>query len=123
MSDFSVTVADHEGDRAVIVVSGEIDMATASELDHVLSGLAAQGARRLVVDLSDVGFCDSTGLSTFVRARKQLADGEGAPIVLVGMTPPVVKVFRIAGLTGLFEHYGTLDAALTGVREEGGSGA
>ncbi len=53
---------------AVVRVVGEIDLHTAPQLHEALAGLEAERLERLVVDLSDCGFIDSTGLGVLVAA-------------------------------------------------------
>lgn len=113
-TELTVSLLDQEGDQAIVAASGEIDMDTTGKLEHLLDELIASGARRLVVDISGVGFCDSTGLATFVRAREHVREHPEGTLALVGMTSGVRKVFGITGLTELFECYDTLaDARLT----------
>jgi anti-sigma B factor antagonist len=88
---------DHRrfGDRAVVAVSGELDMATAPQLRTVLA--LAMGGRpaELWIDLSPTTFIDSTGLHVLLDIRQRFA---GA---LAIVCPPghLRRVFEIAGLT------------------------
>jgi anti-anti-sigma factor len=89
------------GTACVVVVSGEVDVATGPELRTALS-TALDGARRVIVDISAVGFMDSTGLNAVVRAR-QKANGCGAELVVRGAAPQLVRLFEISGIEGLLE--------------------
>ena len=58
--------------------AGELDISTAPDLQDALAELT-DAPRRVVVDLSDLEFCDSTGLSVFVRAKNSTDDAGGDP--------------------------------------------
>ena len=67
-SSWKVTeVADLRGDR-LLVVHGELDIATAPELVEMLHRLRRQG-HAVQVDLAEVTFMDSTGLTTLMDAH------------------------------------------------------
>lgn len=118
----SVVLAEHDGDQALVVASGEVDMHTTSELERVLGQLTAQAVRRLVVDLTDVSFCDSTGLSTFVTARNRIHEEFGGVVVLVGMHSAVRRAFDVTGLTEVFECHETLAEAMAVPRDQSADG-
>jgi anti-sigma B factor antagonist len=63
-----------DGDSAAIALSGELDLASADELDAAIRSAEEAGTGRVVVDLSGVSFIDSTGLSVLLRAKKR-SDG------------------------------------------------
>ena len=56
---------------AAVAVSGELDIASADELDTAISDAEETDIGWIVVDLSDVSFVDSTGLSVLVNAKKR----------------------------------------------------
>jgi len=70
--DLGITVA--EGDPVVVALSGELDIACAAELEKRINELVGGGHIRLIVDLTDLGFCDSTGIGTFVRGNTACLD-------------------------------------------------
>jgi anti-sigma B factor antagonist len=100
------TFAAREGDEDgtwILAVAGEIDVATSPELRRELHQLADREPARLVLDLSDVTFIDSSGLGVLVGALKRLREEDrGDILVLEGLQEPVRKVFDITGLTDLF---------------------
>jgi anti-sigma B factor antagonist len=100
------TVAGHR----VLEVGGEIDVYTAPQLRERLIALVESGDRRVVVDLANVEFLDSTGLGVLVGALKRLrgVDGEFS---LVCAQERLLKIFRITGLDRVFTMYGSVDAA------------
>ena len=96
------------GDRAIVAVAGEVDLETASELgEHALDALH-HVSPRIVLDITDVTFMDSTGLKVLVSVerRAQLAGGS---FVLVGATPTVLRILTLTGLDQVFTLHGSLE--------------
>jgi anti-sigma B factor antagonist len=103
-------------DYRVLVLAGEIDMHTAPTLRDKLFELVEEERLPLVIDLSDVSFCDSAGVNTVVTARKH-ATGRGVALAFIGLRGRVDRVFRITGLHRLIPTYATLpEAALELIR-------
>jgi anti-sigma B factor antagonist len=96
-----------EGDWTVLDVGGEVDLSTAPALRARVDQLIRDGARRLVVDLTDVGFMDSSGLSVFVSVMKRMEGADGR-LAIVCSRDPVLKVFTITGLDRVFAIHGSL---------------
>ena len=94
----------------VITVAGEVDMYTAAELRAVLVDADADGRYRLVLDLAQVRFCDSTGLGVLVAGLRRARTGGGS-LRLVAPTDNVLKVLRITGLDRLFPIHDSIDQA------------
>lgn len=93
---------------AVVTVSGEVDLYTAPQLRDELVGALEGGARRLVIDMSRVEFCDSTGISVLLSAMKRARDEEG-DLELVAPKPAVTKVLEVTGLDEVFTIHQDLD--------------
>ncbi|MHB1709976.1 MAG: STAS domain-containing protein [Acidimicrobiales bacterium] len=98
------------GDIPVLAVAGEIDVATAPELRARL--VDHEGDEILVVDLSAVGFLDSTALGVLVTALRKRSDA-GKRLPLVVIDPHVLKVFEITGLDQVFSMCSSVDEALS----------
>jgi anti-sigma B factor antagonist len=99
------------GDAYVIVLSGEIDIATAPELQAAL--LARDGTHSLViVDLTDVSFIDSTGLSALIVGVKHLRK-HGGELRLAGLQPQSQRVFEVTGLTEVFSLHEDVEGAIS----------
>jgi anti-anti-sigma factor len=84
--------------HVVVAVAGEVDMATAPELRTCLDALEG----RVVVDLAEVTFLDSSGMGALVVARKRLLD-LGGDLVVRAPQPHVRHVLEVTGLTELLE--------------------
>ncbi len=102
-SEFRVEVREMDG-ATVIMISGELDLATAPALEEELDR-AAQSDRHLILDLRELDFMDSTGLSVLVRAH-QAAEESGRPLSLV-KGPPQVQ--RLLSLTGVAERLNVVE--------------
>jgi anti-sigma B factor antagonist len=87
--------------REVVAVRGEIDVATSPALREELYAIIDGGARAVVVDLSGLGFIDSSGLGVLVAALKHMRERDGE-LVLAGLAQPALRVFEITDLTNLF---------------------
>src|SRR4051812_50225763 len=57
----------------MVLVEGEVDIATAARLISVLNSSVAEAIKAVVVDLSRVGFMDSTGLALLINANRRLS--------------------------------------------------
>jgi anti-sigma B factor antagonist len=106
--DLDVTVA--EGDPVVVALSGELDIACAAELEKRINELVGGGHIRLIVDLTDLGFCDSTGIGTFVRGNTACRD-QGGYLRLAGPNRNVARVLAVVGLLDTFPTYRCVDTA------------
>ncbi|GGS38580.1 MULTISPECIES: STAS domain-containing protein [Actinokineospora] len=90
-------------DPIVISVSGEVDLATAADLERTLSEtMAGSSAATIEVDLSQVEFMDSAGLRVLVAARKQAEDAGRT----LRLRAPHERVRRIIEITGLAPVFG-----------------
>ena len=103
-------------DGALVAVAGELDIATADPLRDALAQAVADGARRLVVDLRDVGFLDSVAVAVLVHASRRV-DGRFAVAIEPGSY--VRMIFEIAGLLDGLGVRESLDEALARVAVAG----
>ena len=81
----------------VLFVEGEIDVATAPRLIAALNDAVSEAVRSVIIDLTSVGFMDSTGLGVLVGRLKQIRLNDGS-MRLVCAHDRVLKVFVITGL-------------------------
>ncbi len=107
--DLTTNVVRHL-DYRVLVLAGEIDMHTAPGLREQIFELIEEDSQPLVVDLTDVSFCDSTGVNIAVAARKHAAR-HGIMFAVAGLNGRVDRVFRITGMDRLIPTYATLPEA------------
>ncbi|MFF3074616.1 STAS domain-containing protein [Kitasatospora sp. NPDC057904] len=102
---------DRVGPVRIVTLAGELDHDTADGLRTVLGAPLDDGVQRLVVDLADLRFCDSTGLNILLRARLD-AEATGPGVELAGPNAAVARLFAITGADGVFVIHSDLGAAL-----------
>lgn len=100
----------------LVVASGEIDVATAPALRDRLNELVDAGSHRIVVDLEDVDFIDSTGLGVLVGGLRRARTEEGE-LRLVCTNARLLKVFEATGLHRVFTIAASVDDAVTSEAE------
>ncbi|WP_431877504.1 STAS domain-containing protein [Micromonospora marina] len=100
---FTVTYAQRDGGGTCLRLAGELDLGTAGELNSTIDRLVAEGRRELLLDLTDLTFCDSTGLAAFVRGDNLVA-ADGGWLRLTGATGPVARVLQVTGLAEVLRH-------------------
>jgi anti-sigma B factor antagonist len=105
-----VTVETH-GRHHVVVLSGEVDMASVGAVRTCLRELMLAGHTDVLVDLRGVTFMDSTGLGVLVATRKQARVFRGS-LGLVAPSPPVARVLSLTSLDRVFPCFATLEDAL-----------
>ena len=105
------TVTDIRTDVAVLRLSGELDTNTATRLHDVLAELLERPVPRIVVDLSDLKFCDSVGLSAFITA-KQVIVARGGWLTFAGANRFLASLLGTVGLSRYFEIFPDVDQAV-----------
>lgn len=91
----SISSAVEDG-VASIVLHGELDLASAPELEHSICSIEEHAPSRLVIDLRDLQFLDSTGLRLLLQADARWRK-RGAQIVLRPGEDAVQRVFDVTG--------------------------
>ena len=102
------TLDDH---RYVVAVGGEIDLFTAPELKSAIGEALESGHTRIVVDLTETTFLDSTALGVLIGAVKRLRSRDGV-LTIVNTDPNIAKTFEITGLDQIFTIRPTRDEAV-----------
>ena len=90
--EFSLTTESIDDQRHVVAVSGEIDLFTAPELKATLTDAIEEGRTRIVVDLSETTFLDSTALGVLIGAIKRLRGRDGR-MTIVNVDQNIAKTF------------------------------
>jgi anti-sigma B factor antagonist len=83
------------GQRRIVVLDGELDLATASDLEAVIASLCVE-AGEIVLDLRKLSFMDSTGLQLMLSAREMCAEQRCAFLLIAG-PPAVQRLFELTG--------------------------
>ena len=106
---FEVEVSTKPG-HTVIVVRGEVDVFTSPRLRQVLFDPVLCSQPKVVVDLDEVTFMDSTGIGTLVAARRWAASRD-SEIALVCTEGPALRLLEIVSLNRVFDVHESVDAA------------
>jgi len=96
---------------AIVAISGEVDMFTSPDLRRELQRLTRDSVKRIVVDLSDVAFMDSSGIATLVQGLKE-SRPYGGELRLAAPGETVMRVLELANLTKLFSVHDTVEGAV-----------
>jgi anti-sigma B factor antagonist len=110
--ELSITVSD-DGAAVTVRLVGELDIDTAADLRLALAGHPDRPGSRMVMDLSGLGFCDSSGLGALVSLRRRVA-ATGGSLDVIGAAGQVQQLFDYTGLAPLFglaAPVGTADVA------------
>lgn len=99
-------------DHAVIIATGEIDVATADEVMAVITKALDEGQRQVLLDLAAVTFIDSTGLGMLIKAHRR-ARSTAATFAVVHPTAQTRKLIAVLGLDRLLSVYDTREQALS----------
>jgi anti-sigma B factor antagonist len=99
-----------DGEVEVVAVSGEIDIASAPRLITGLNDAVGNCELPVVVDLTEVGFMDSTGLALLLNAHRRLSR-RGKGFAVACEDGPVRRVFTITDMVDVLQVRPTLDEA------------
>ena len=99
-------------DQAVAVdISGDVDLHRSPALREILAKLIDEDPGRLVLNLADVGYMDSSGAATLVEALQRIQRKKGR-LQMHSLKPRVRSIFEIARLESIFEIYSSEEEAL-----------
>ena len=113
MATLNIREQAFEGSFAQLAVEGEIDLDTVAGLRQTLSGLQERGVDRLVLDMAETRYVNSTALAVLVKFAEGFRE-RGGGVALARVTPRVKLVFEMLGLLVFFKFYDTVEAARTG---------
>ena len=105
-------------DAVVITVLAErVVAASAIEFKDKMREMTTGGPGRIILDMANVGFVDSSGLGAIVTVMKQL--GTGQVLELAALSPTVEKVFRLTRMDKIFTIHGGLADVVGDIRKAG----
>jgi anti-sigma B factor antagonist len=86
-----------------VIAAGEIDLYTAPRLHSELAAVIANAApeSKVIVDMSGVEFCDSTGMNVLLSCLRQVRE-RGGELELASPRPAVMKILQVTGLDSVF---------------------
>jgi anti-anti-sigma factor len=92
--------SEREGDVHTISLSGELDLATAADVQHELERVEATDAASIVLDLSKLAFMDSTGVRLLVTAHAR-ARADSNRLTLLRGGRAVQRILQLSGVETL----------------------
>ena len=96
---------------AIVVLAGELDLYNAEEVRAALDEAGGSSPRRVVIDMSDVEFIDSTALGVLLEARSKLGDGK---LRLASLQLGTRRTLQVSGLDRQLSVHDTVDDAFAG---------
>lgn len=115
--DLALSTTDDKN-WAVLALSGEFDTFTASEVrDKVAEVVGQSSIPRILIDLRETTFMDSSALGVLVGALRT-ARSLGGEVRIIGPNDKLVPLFRITGLNRTFAMFDTVEAAAAEPLEE-----
>jgi anti-sigma B factor antagonist len=96
---------EKQGDACVVKLAGELDLSNAPHVREALSDACGDSAERVVVDLSEVEFIDSTALGVLIEARTRLENRHAFLLAAPGL-----ETRRALEISGLDRHFSVHDS-------------
>ena len=91
--------SETSGDDVTLTVGGEIDVNTCGQLQEALVALPG---RHVALDLSGVGFIDSSGLRSIIAGHRSISEAGGS-LRIVALSAPARRLLEITGLLEMFQ--------------------
>jgi anti-sigma B factor antagonist len=96
---------EKQGDACVVRLAGELDLYNAPQVRDALTGACGDSAERVVVDLSEVEFIDSTALGMLIEARRRMDNSRAFLLAAPGL-----ETRRALEISGLDRHFSVHDS-------------
>ncbi|MFC4052423.1 STAS domain-containing protein [Actinomadura syzygii] len=109
--DLTIDLPAQDGDVPVLRVAGDLDHHTAPRLREALDKVPWAAGGILVLDLSGLAYCDSTGITVLINAYKR-SKPTGGRLLIAGLNSDLREVFTIIGLDQIFVFHPTVDEAI-----------
>jgi anti-anti-sigma factor len=109
VQQLQLTTQQHDG-RAVVRLKGELDIATVDELRQHLHKARQSYGEHVILDLTDLEFMDSQGLSVIINCHKAVNAAAGS-LVLVAPRPIVRRTLEITGLSRRLDVFDSIEEA------------
>lgn len=112
--DMAMIIQDAPQECTIVQICGELDISTAPDLrERLLAILKRRTLSRLILDLSELEFMDSSGVAVLVNTERR-ARLLGSTVVLVAPQRPVSRVLQICGLDRYLPVFDDIGAAAVG---------
>ncbi|MGW0605840.1 STAS domain-containing protein [Streptomyces sp. NPDC002644] len=108
-SALKVDLTDTRGRTAALTVTGPLDLTTAAALGRGVENALSEHPT-VILDLTGVTFCDSSGLNTLLRLRRHAQD-TGGQLVLAAPPPQMLRLLTLTGTDSIFPLHSSLAEA------------
>jgi len=102
------------GEAMVVSIKGDVDLYSSPQLRKTVIALTGKKTPAILINLSDVGYMDSSGVATLVEGLQQAGKYKGK-FKLFGLTSTVKEVFELSRLDKVFDIYSDEAAAMASV--------
>ena len=109
---FHIEIRELDHGVTEVALTGDVDLAVAPELQEQMDSLIIERKTRLVINLTDVSFIDSTALGTLLHTARHARRRRGR-LAVVCPDPAMRGLFELVGLNLIFPVEDTLDGALS----------
>ena len=106
----NITEREQKG-VTIFLLDGRVDSEGAVDLDLALQAATSEGKNKMILDMSQVRYINSSGLRTLADILTQ-NKAEGGDLKLVNLNPKVQRVLQIIGFDKFFAIYATVEDAL-----------
>ncbi|ETA71125.1 STAS domain-containing protein [Actinospica robiniae] len=106
------------GEVPVVQVTGELDFHNAARLREALVAIHVDSGKGLVLDLSELTYCDSTGITVLIGVH-QRAEAAGGRLVLAAMNTELSRTFAMIGLDQIFSTEPSVEGAVERLESAG----
>ncbi|MDP6118061.1 MAG: STAS domain-containing protein [Planctomycetota bacterium] len=119
MPDFEAKVATLKDNKEVAIcqLSGGIDTSTLLNFQSALYRLRRQGIKRLVLDMENISYVNSTGFSVLLK-HAELFKKSAGELVLANMHSKVQLVFDVLGLSPYINLFPSVEEAVAGITSD-----
>ena len=119
-----VSISDEaiDSDTQLVRAQGELDLYAAPEFKRRLAHTIEAGKTRIVVDLTEAAFMDSTALGVLLGALKRLRVRDGA-LAVASEQPTILRILDVTGMDQVLDLHPTAAAALAAVGRGGATRA
>jgi anti-sigma B factor antagonist len=111
-----------DGDTQLVRAEGELDLYAAPDLKQRLADSIEAGKTRIVVDLTDAAFMDSTALGVLIGALKRVRLRDGS-LTVASAQPTILRILEVTGMDQVLDLHATAAEALAAVARPGGAPA
>lgn len=113
VKDLDVDVTDVSGPIAVLTVKGELNLYTSGGFRAAVRGAAGDGHPHLILDVSGVPFCDSSGLSALIMVHRWAGEAGGS-LTLAAVPDRMTRLLQMSGVDQTIPIKATVREAMDG---------